>query len=240
MWSLDTTVSINYKKHQHPYTIKCWDLLRLSFSWHLRKPCLRTGKILSSTEKNNSVFEIKSDPSLTLVCATCLWAAIVECIDGRPFNAQPAKTSLRRSFTLGHWWGMSSNRLRSLKPWSLHQTKHDENQKSELTFDMFCQRLGTQLDELMQGEEIYNLPESTKDGEKHSTPRFLGETYSQKCHNADTDWYMRMPTNSPPFKVKVEMLLKLCKDQDTILGPSSSMTIISFHIEMGRDAGMRV
>ena len=33
------------------YTIKCWKLLRLTFSSDLRKPYLRTGKSLSSTEK---------------------------------------------------------------------------------------------------------------------------------------------------------------------------------------------
>ena len=41
----------NHPIHQSPYSIKCWNLLRLTFSSDLMKPCLWPSKSLSSIEK---------------------------------------------------------------------------------------------------------------------------------------------------------------------------------------------
>ena len=45
-----------------------------------------------------------------------------------------------------------------------------------------------------------------------------------KCSNADIDWYMKMPTISPPAGPKVEMSLKLWKEEYAILKPLYPMT----------------
>ena len=47
---------------------------------------------------------------------------------------------------------------------------------------------------------------------------------SPKHTNADIDWYMRMPTNLPQIDSTVEMLLKLCEEEDAIQEPFSAAT----------------
>ena len=44
------------------------------------------------------------------------------------------------------------------------------------------------------------------------------------CTNADTDWYMGMPTNTGPGTPNVETILQLYEGQDAILEPFSPMT----------------
>ena len=65
-------------------------------------------------------------------------------------------------------------------------------------------------------------------------PRFPEVVDFPRCNNADTDWYVRMPTDPPLFDSKVEMLLKLCKKECAILVPAFP-TIDSVYIEMGRN-----
>ena len=49
------------------------------------------------------------------------------------------------------------------KPRGLHPTWSYQNQKSELTFDLFY-HTWTELQDLMQQEKTHNLPETSKDG----------------------------------------------------------------------------
>ena len=70
---------------------------------------------------------------------------------------------------------------------------------------MFPRNLKEQL-ELMH-EKKYNSHETAKGGWKHSTFRLLEVTEFPICNNADTDWYVRMPTNANPTEREVEMLL---------------------------------
>ena len=41
-----------------------------------------------------------------------------------------------------------------------------------------------------------------------------------RCNNADKDWCVRMPTNPLPVDPKIEILLKLCEEEDVILEPT--------------------
>ena len=47
---------------------------------------------------------------------------------------------------------------------------------------------------------------------------------SPECSHADTDWYVKIPTNQSPFDPQGKMLLQLCKGGDAILGPISPRT----------------
>ena len=55
---------------------------------------------------------------------------------------------------------------------------------------------------------------------KCSTPRLIEAVGFQRCNNADTDWYVRMPTDSPLVAPKSEMPFELCKDEEDILEPT--------------------
>ena len=57
---------------------------------------------------------------------------------------------------------------------------------------------------------------------------------SPRCNNADIDWKMRMPTNSPLIDLKVEMPIQLCEKEDTVPEPNLPMTENQLPIKMGR------
>ena len=58
---------------------------------------------------------------------------------------------------------------------------------SELTFDMFCQKLKTETEELMQEEETGNLPETSNEG-WDIQPRPPEVVEIPRCNNAGTEW----------------------------------------------------
>ena len=75
----------------------------------------------------------------------------------------------------------------------------------------------------MQEEEAHNSPEMTWDHLKHSTLRLLEVVDFPRCHNADIDWYMRMPMDPPLVCLNIEVLPELCKGEGVILEPTFTM-----------------
>ena len=56
-------------------------------------------------------------------------------------------------------------------------------------------------------EEKNNLPETSKDGGKHSTPRPPEIVAFPRCNNVGIEWYGRMPADPPLVNPKDEKLL---------------------------------
>ena len=54
-----------------------------------------------------------------------------------------------------------------------------------------------------------------------SSPKLPEVVDFPRCNNADIDWYVTMPTDTPPVDPKVEVLPELCKEQDATLEPIS-------------------
>ena len=69
----------------------------------------------------------------------------------------------------------------------------------------------TELEELMQEVERYNLSDMSKDRWIHSTPGLPEVADFPRCNNAEIEWYGRMPTDPPLVNPKVEMLLQQCE-----------------------------
>ena len=88
-------------------------------------------------------------------------------------------------------------------------------QKSELTSDMFCQKLGTEQD-----EEMHNLPHISKDGFKAFNPKLPEVVNFLSSTNAEIDWSMRMPTDPPLVDPKAEKLPELCEEEVATLEPT--------------------
>ena len=68
------------------------------------------------------------------------------------------------------------------------------------------------------GEGIYNSPQTSTDGWKYSTPKLLEVMVAPKCNKADSDCYMRKPTDPPWVGPKAGKLLGLCEERRYFLG----------------------
>ena len=79
----------------------------------------------------------------------------------------------------------------------------------------------TEVEKLMQEEEMCNSSDTSKDSWKCSTPRFLEVTDWLRCSNFYVDWYMKMLANSSPVDPKVEIMLEQYKKENAILKPIS-------------------
>ena len=75
----------------------------------------------------------------------------------------------------------------------------------------------TTLEKLMQDVNIHSSPETAMDAWKHSIPRFPEVTDSLECSTDDIDWHMQMLPNPSMVDSRVEMPLKLLKEEDDIL-----------------------
>ena len=102
---------------------------------------------------------------------------------------------------------MSTNMLRTVG--SHKASTQKVHQKSEFTCDMFFQKLGQKL-----GKQCRRRKHITDLNVESFQPQ-----NSQRLY-ADIDWYVRMPTDSPPADPKAERLPQLCEEEDATLEPT--------------------
>ena len=69
-------------------------------------------------------------------------------------------------------------------------------------------------------EKTHNLPDMSKRGQKHSTPRFPQVVESLRYNRADIDWYMRMPTDPPLADPKDDKQPELCEEAGATWEPA--------------------
>ena len=93
----------------------------------------------------------------------------------------------------------------------------------------------TELEELMQEEETHNLPETSKDCWRHSTPRSPEVVVFPRCNNASIEWYERMPADPPLTDPKGKKLLSHLREKMPLQRQMTLWQMISLHIEMGRN-----
>ena len=93
----------------------------------------------------------------------------------------------------------------------------------------------------MQEEETNNLPDTFKDGWRHSTPWSPEVVEFPRCNNAGIEWYGRIPTDPPMVDPKGEKLLGQCEEEDsTQKQPIPGHIIGSTLGWIGMYAGIRV
>ena len=73
----------------------------------------------------------------------------------------------------------------------------------------------------MQEEETYNLPETSKDGRRHSIPRPPKVVEIPRCNNASIEWKEKMSAGPPLEGPKGE---KLPEGEDATLEASNPRT----------------
>ena len=71
----------------------------------------------------------------------------------------------------------------------------------------------TELGDLRWEEEIHDLPDMTKGGQKHSPQRLPEEADFPWCSSSNLGWYMRLPADPPQVDPKVKMPLELCEEE---------------------------
>ena len=76
----------------------------------------------------------------------------------------------------------------------------------------------------MQEEETLNLPETSKDGRRHSTPRPLELVEIPRCNYAGNEWNEKMPAGPPLEGPKGEKLLEPPEGEDATLEASEPGT----------------
>ena len=76
----------------------------------------------------------------------------------------------------------------------------------------------------MQEEETCNLPQMSKDGSRHSTPRPPEIVEIPRCNNASIEWNEKMPTGPPLEGPTGEKLLEPPEGEDATLETSDSGT----------------
>ena len=62
-------------------------------------------------------------------------------------------------------------------------------------------------------------------GRKHAIPRVPQVVNVPRFNNADIDWYVRIPTDSPPTDPKVKMLPELCQEYGATLKLTLPVTV---------------
>ena len=89
----------------------------------------------------------------------------------------------------------------------------------------------------MQEEETHNLPEMSKDGLRHSTPRPPEVVEIPRCNNVGIMWNEKMPAGPPLEGPKGEKLPEPPEGEDaTLLWKHLILgQIIGLHIELGRN-----
>ena len=139
----------------------------------------------------------------------------VECSDGRPLSTCSTKK-------LGPNGNVFQHTEDSGKPRSLHPTRQNWNEKSELICDMFCHKCGQNY-----GNQCRRM--------KHTThllcPKMNESIQSQdsqivdspRCNNIDLNCYVWLPTDPPLLDPKVEKVCELCQEEDAILEATFSL-----------------
>ena len=95
-----------------------------------------------------------------------------------------------------------------------------------------------ELEELIQ-QDIHTSSYTSKDSWKHSIPRLPEVMDYPKCNNADTDWCMRMPTNTSPVDFNVEICYLSCARKEIqFWNQPFTWQINSFQIKMGSYYGV--
>ena len=111
----------------------------------------------------------------------------VKCCNGRPLHTQHTKTSMIRSFMMGHQWGMSSNMLRTVGSQGT-SIQHGAT-RIKIWRDLWHVPLEmwTTLEEPTLEEEIHNSTATVMDGWMHSSPKFLKESTAPQFKKTDVD-----------------------------------------------------
>ena len=128
---------------------------------------------------------------------TLLSSQRVKCRHVRPLSAWPMETYVMRSFMKGipeeclqtcwELWGAKKPPCNMVPP------------QSNIWVDLWhvLPETWTEPEELMQEEETCNLPETSKDGWRHSTPRPPELVEIPRCNNAGIEWNEKMPAGQP-------------------------------------------
>ena len=77
---------------------------------------------------------------------------------------------------------------------------------------------------MIQEEETHNLPDTSKDGWKHSSPKPPVVVDFPWYNSARIEWYGRLPTDPPLVDPKGEKPLGLCEREDATLDAADHMT----------------
>ena len=89
--------------------------------------------------------------------------------------------------------------------------------------------------ELVQ-EETHNLPETSKDGWRHSTPRPPEVVEISRCNNAGIEWYQEEASRSTSGRhQKVKSHLSHLREEMPLWKHLTPGQIIGLHIEVGRN-----
>ena len=76
----------------------------------------------------------------------------------------------------------------------------------------------------MQEEETHNLPDTSKDGWRHSTPRPPEVVEIPRCNNGGIEWNERMQVGPHLKGLKGEKLLEPSEGEDATLEASDPRT----------------
>ena len=122
--------------------------------------------------------------------------------------------------------------------WELWKVKMPPSNKVQMELDVWTDlwhpllETQTELVELMQKEEISTSPDMLKDGWKHSSPWLPEVVDFPRCNNADSDLYMRMPTDPSLTDQKLKCCLGFARKKISFRIQPSPQQILGFHIEI--------
>ena len=145
---------------------------------------------------------------------TSLSSQRVKCRYGRPLSTWPTETSMMRSFMMEHCLGMSANMLRSQGSQGT-SIQHCTSRFKSLSWPLTCSARNldrTKGTNAGRGN-TYKLPETPKDGWRHSTPRPPEVVEFPWCNNADTEWYGRIPADPPLVDPKAKSSLSHLREK---------------------------